>query len=364
MLEIQLRVGERGVRDGFDRRDLIKWSASASAGLLLGSPASAQKLDLLDLLGLRGGNGPKLPGKPINILKMLASIVEMESKANASGLPASPLAWTSKPTQAVTTDGSIYQEAVPRLVALIDRSETTDPALADQAGELLAQVHATEREVPEALKSPEADTPAQQAQQARDRALSRAHDFASLREEYAQLFSTAQLRPEAMDMLDWNSRMILQSRTRYESVGKALQVPWYFIGAIHGLESSFNFRAHLHNGDFPLTARTRQVPAGRPLVWLPPSDWESSAKDALRLLKFAGQTDWSLERTLYRLEAYNGFGYRKRGVPSPYLWCFSNHYERGKFVSDGRWNPSARSRQCGAATVLKSLSDKGEIKFA
>ncbi len=328
---------------------------------MLGGPASAEKLDLLGLLGLRGGTGPKLTTKPLDLLKMLASIVEMESNANARGLPSSPLAWSSKPTQAVTSDGSLYQEAVPRLVALIDRSEAGDPALADQAGELLAQVHATEHQVPEGLKEAETQPPAQTAE---DKiALKRAHDFPSLKEEYARLFTTAQPRPESSDALDWHSRMILQSRARYESVGNALQVPWYFIGAIHGLESSFNFRAHLHNGDFPLTARTRQVPAGRPLVWLPPDDWESSAKDALRLLKFAGQTDWSVERTLYRLEAYNGFGYRKRGVPSPYLWCFSNHYEAGKFVSDGRWNPSARSRQCGAATVLKSLVDRNAIKF-
>ena len=49
-----------------------------------------------------------------------------------------------------------------------------------------------------------------------------------------------------------------------------------------------------------------------------PADWASSAKDALRLLGFTGKTDWSLERTLYRLEAYNGFGYRRMGVPTPY----------------------------------------------
>jgi lysozyme family protein len=152
-------------------------------------------------------------------------------------------------------------------------------------------------------------------------------------------------------------------RPRYEALGLQVNVPWYFIGAIHGLESSFNFRAHLHNGDFPLSARTRQVPAGRPLIWGPPSDWESSAKDALKLLGFTGQSDWSLERMLYRLEAYNGFGYRQRGVPTPYLWCFSSHYDRGKFVSDGKWNPQAQSQQCGAGTVIKALAEAGEVSF-
>jgi lysozyme family protein len=141
-------------------------------------------------------------------------------------------------------------------------------------------------------------------------------------------------------------------------------VPWFFIAVTHALESSFNFRAHLHNGDFPLSSRTRQVPAGRPLKWLPPSDWESSAVDALRLMGFAGQGDWSLERTLYRLEAYNGFGYRRIGVPTPYLWSFSQHYDRGKFVADGKFSRTARSQQCGAAVMLKLLDEAGEIAWS
>ena len=138
-------------------------------------------------------------------------------------------------------------------------------------------------------------------------------------------------------------------------------MPWYFIAVTHGLEASFNFRAHLHNGDFPLSSRTRQVPAGRPTKWLPPSDWESSARDAQRLLGFTGQKDWSLERTLYRLEAYNGFGYRSYGVPTPYLWSFSNHYDRGKYVADGKFSYTARSQQCGASVMLKMLAEAGEL---
>ena len=158
--------------------------------------------------------------------------------------------------------------------------------------------------------------------------------------------------------------MLRQSRARYQAVTARTQVPWFFVGAVHALEASFNFRGHLHNGDFPLSQRTRQVPANRPPTWLPPSDWESSAVDALRMMGFAGQSDWSLARTLYRLEAYNGFGYRRRGVPTPYLWSFSGHYARGKFVADGRWSATARSQQCGAAVMLKLLADNGDITFA
>jgi lysozyme family protein len=191
---------------------------------------------------------------------------------------------------------------------------------------------------------------------------SRSLRYADLQEEYAAWFAAIELRDEHRQSTDWHLALMRQARARYSAVGQRTGVPWYFIAAIHGLEASFNFRAHLHNGDFPLLRRTRQVPAGRPLVWLPPSDWESSALDALRLLGFAGQSDWSLPRTLYRLEAYNGFGYRRRGLPTPYLWSFSNHYERGKFVADGRYDPRARSQQCGAAVMLKLLDQAGELK--
>jgi lysozyme family protein len=196
-----------------------------------------------------------------------------------------------------------------------------------------------------------------------DRPLSKSRDYANLKAEYARKFRTLTVRPQYQETVDWHMALIRKSRDRYARVEAQTGVPWFFIAVTHGLEASFNFRAHLHNGDFPLTARTRQVPAGRPSVWLPPSDWESSAKDALRLLGYTGQKDWSLERTLYRLEAYNGLGYRSLGVPTPYLWSFSNHYERGKYVADGKFSPTAKSQQCGAAVLLKLLQDGGDIRL-
>jgi len=61
-----------------------------------------------------------------------------------------------------------------------------------------------------------------------------------------------------------------------------------------------------------------------------------------------------MPRMLYLLEKYNGFGYRMRRVPTPYLWSFSNLYEKGKFLQDGRFDPEAVSKQCGAALMLKA----------
>lgn len=333
---------------GFDRRDMIRLAGGISAGLLPAGAALAKGESLAELLGL------KLTSKPLNILKTIAAIIEIEHTADSRGLPKSALSFKSSAI-VPNSDTSLYQAAMPRLVTLIDRCEDGDPGLSDQAGELLADVNASQHVVPDALRT---DLPPEEPQ------IIASHQFDKIKQEYAALFASATIRPEHASTLSWYFEAIKRFRPRYEALGKQVGVPWYFIGAIHGLEASFNFRAHFHNGDFPLKARTRQVPAGRPLVWGPPSDWEASAKDALKLLGFTGQSDWSVERTLYRLEAYNGFGYRKRRVASPYLWSFSSHYDRGKFISDGRWNPDARSQQCGAATVIKALSDAGEISFA
>jgi hypothetical protein len=130
------------------------------------------------------------------------------------------------------------------------------------------------------------------------------------------------------------------------------------------LESSLNFTRHLHNGD-PLANRTVRVPGGRPRTGTPPFTWEESAIDAISMKKLGARTDWSLAGTLFQLEAYNGWGYRRfhPHVLSPYLWSFSNHYISGKYVADGRWSESAVSQQCGAAVLLRRMAELGQIKF-
>ncbi len=357
-----------------------------------------------------------LPAEALGYARMAEELVALERDADRRGMPPSPLA-VGGDLPLTDLVGSLYRAALPRLVALIDRSERVDARFADRAGALLAELHQSQFVVGEALAAspqgfararldavphlgdrplvlPPGDdaVPQESADDyaaPRDPApyifnapaavvvigaaapppavkpapppLSRARDYASLAPEYARMFAELTPRDGFADSIGWHLTMLRESKAKYASVGKQTGVPWYFIGVIHALEASFNFRAHLHNGDHPLSQRTRQVPSGRPLTWLPPADWESSAKDALRLLGFTGKTDWSLERTLFRLEAYNGFGYRRIGVPTPYLWSFSNHYEAGKFVADGKFNAKARSQQCGTAVMLKLLADAGEI---
>lgn len=193
---------------------------------------------------------------------------------------------------------------------------------------------------------------------------SNSRNFADLEDEYVRFFAGQDWKSAAArrEVLDYAERA-LKNRARYDAVGQKLGVPWWFIAGTHLLESSFNFTTHLHNGD-SLQDRTFRVPAGRPVQGSPPFTWEDSAADALKGEKLAGLADWSLARALYRWEAYNGFGYRSRGVPTPYLWSLSTIYEKGKFVGDGVFSATAVSKQCGAAAFLRGLMEMGAAGVA
>ncbi len=188
--------------------------------------------------------------------------------------------------------------------------------------------------------------------------------FENTQRGYAALYDKASIRADKIPAVTAIVKTLLANREAYEAVQRETGVPWYMVGCIHSLESGFNFKRHLHNGD-PLTARTRQVPAGRPVSGFPPFTWPVSAADALTMPPHSlNKIDtWSIARVLYELEKYNGFGYVKRGVNSPYLWSFTTAYTKGKYTADSKFSADAVSQQCGAAAILKTLAALGHISI-
>ncbi len=182
----------------------------------------------------------------------------------------------------------------------------------------------------------------------------------ALRAEYQRLFRTCSIDADRAREVDAVVDRIAGAQDRYEAAAGPLGIPWPFVACVHTMEASGRFTRHLHNGD-PLTARTVQVPAGRPRAGSPPFTWEESARDVLVWKRLDQVGDWTLAETLYRLEAYNGWGYRlyHPEVLSPYLWAASNHYTSGKYVADGRWSDTAVSKQIGAAVLLRRIAERG-----
>jgi lysozyme family protein len=184
-----------------------------------------------------------------------------------------------------------------------------------------------------------------------------------LKKEYEDLFASCVITPARQKDVEKIRGTIVANKSRYQTVEAATTVPWFIVAVIHSLEGSLNFKTHLHNGD-PLTAKTVHVPKGRP-GGTPPFTWEESAIDALTFDGLAGVKKWNLAVALFRLEGFNGFGYRVKHpeVLTPYLWSFTNHYQKGKFVEDGKFDPGAVSKQCGAAAILKVMLGEHDIEF-
>ena len=157
---------------------------------------------------------------------------------------------------------------------------------------------------------------------------------------------------------------IKANRARYDVVSAKTGVPWDVIAVIHSRESSCNFAGILHNGEKIIGTgrKTKLVPEGRG----PFSTWEDAAIDALaNCAPYAAKNkDWSLSNTLDLLEAYNGLGYRKKGLPSPYLWAGTDQYTKGKYVADGKFDPNVVDQQIGAAAILLALRGKDNSQAA
>jgi lysozyme family protein len=182
-----------------------------------------------------------------------------------------------------------------------------------------------------------------------------AYTFAALAGEYGALWRAMTIDAAREAEFAATAERMQAGLTSYRAVEAATRVPVAVIAVIHERESSLSFTAHLHNGD-PLSARTVHAPAGRPPPPAePPFAWVASAIDALRYDHLDAVSDWSVEQAAFVLEGYNGFGYRNRGLRSPYLWGGTNQQQPGKYVADGKFDPAAVDRQPGCMPLLAKL---------
>ena len=169
----------------------------------------------------------------------------------------------------------------------------------------------------------------------------------ALRKEYEDKFAAVTLLPGKQAALKTAVNAILKGRAHYEAAEKETGVPWFLIGVLHMRESGCSFSTYLGNGD-PLDKVTTHVPAGRG----PFSTWAEGAIDALKIDGLSSVKVWDLATILFYVERFNGFGYRNKGLPSPYLWSFTNQYASGKYVADGRYSSSTVDTQPGCSAML------------
>ena len=306
-------------------------------------------------LAARLSSGAAFAQAPASSTSAWSELADLSQEAQRLGLSVPRMGLTA------SAAGGGFDETLP---AVIDFMDGVTVSAKDTRGVSSAEVDSLLERASDILRaSRNAERGPREGAEEMRAAPVKAPAFDDIAEDYRRLFATCVITDSKRSEVNWYVGKIVDAdrRKAYEQVYEETCVPWYFVAITHGMEGSFDMKAHLHNGD-PLKKKTVQVPKGRPDPWNPPSDWVSSAVDAMKVDKFDEKADWDLAKVLYRWEAYNGWRSRVlHGINTPYLWSFSNHYKKGKFVADGVWDGNAVSKQCGAGVMLKALVETGAI---
>lgn len=169
--------------------------------------------------------------------------------------------------------------------------------------------------------------------------------------EYADDWQRMTILPEHLNEIEhYAAAVALPNKARYQAAVAGTKAPWFFVAVVHMRESGGNFSRNIHNGQ-PLG----QVTTIEPLNRGPFDSFEASVADWIKLKGLDKIVAWVIERFAYQSELNNGMGYRNRGVPSAYLWSFSNIYRGGKYISDHVWSATAMDSQCGTMPLLKEM---------
>lgn len=169
--------------------------------------------------------------------------------------------------------------------------------------------------------------------------------------EYARQWDKMTINKSRQGEFQHIASHVLAYKERYQRVENITGVPWHLVGVLHVRESNCDFDTYLGNGQ-SIHRRTTMVPRGRG----PFKSFEEGAVDALKIDGLTGVKDWRLEKELYWTEAFNGWGYASRGLPSPYVWGGTNQQRAGKYVADGVFNAKVMDTQPGCAPILQVLS--------
>lgn len=186
--------------------------------------------------------------------------------------------------------------------------------------------------------------------------MSGTYSFENMKDRLDFLWKTCVVQQEHEKFKSLNAAisLILQQKNNYLIVAEKTGVPWYLIAALHSKECSSRMSHSLHNGE-PWSKVTTLVPKGRG----PFNSWVESAIDALTMKKalFPNDGNWTIERVLYFALCYNGLGYNvyHPEINSPYLWSGTNHYIKGGYVADGKWDSEHIIKNHGVAVLINIL---------
>lgn len=176
--------------------------------------------------------------------------------------------------------------------------------------------------------------------------------MADIAAQFSTAWGTFKLQANRQSMVAVAVRTIMANQERYLAVERATGAPWWFVAGLHYRESSNNFTKYLGNGE-SLSRATTLVPAGRG-PWTGPNAWLNGAIDALKYDHLVGKT-WNIQLALLRAEKFNGTGYRRFKILSPYVFAGDINQKPGLFVADGDFDPKKNDNRVGVAALWKYL---------
>jgi lysozyme family protein len=184
--------------------------------------------------------------------------------------------------------------------------------------------------------------------------------FEKLEANYDHLASIATIKPEREPELAKVVRLtLLPQKPLYQRVEQLTHVPAAGLMALAMREMSGNTHKYLGNGQ-SLKQRTTIVPLNRgPFLQDYPEDFVSGCLDSLHLdgldqvWKAIG--GWSRARFCYESEAWNGWGYRARGIPSPYVFGATSVQLPGKFPRDHVFDANMMDPQLGTLAIVEEI---------
>lgn len=183
--------------------------------------------------------------------------------------------------------------------------------------------------------------------------------FEQLAPEYERLAAFAMIVPARERELAIVCEHLRNDKELFEEVYSKTSVPTAVLMALAEREMSGNTHCYLGNGQ-PLNRRTTIVPLNRgPWLEAYPQNFVAGCIDSLHLdgldkyaQKYGG---WSLALLGYASEDWNGWGYRARGIPSPYFVGATTVQKSGKFIRDHVYSATTMDPQLGTLAIVEEL---------
>lgn len=177
---------------------------------------------------------------------------------------------------------------------------------------------------------------------------------------YAKWWDEMVIKPERVREFSLEAQYSISHKDTYLEIQEATphKVPWPMLAVIHWRESTEDraghprFDTYLGNGQ-SLSRRTTIVPTGRG-PFTGPHAFRDGALDALEIDGILDVVDWRLEKMLFWITGFNGWGSGMR--PSAYVWGGTNIQVIGRWVADHVFDPHVWDTQPGCAPLLASIA--------